>query len=107
MSREAYVESTVKRCTTMLGRWKGATAVLHELTVSHKTLKIVLRMADRPGHLLLACIDPATIRAPVQWMNSDLSVVWRGSNFDVIDSNGAVEITDCTVEVHESVTISP
>ena len=39
-TQEQYFEKVLKTSATMLGRWKGASAALWELTAAHKSLRI-------------------------------------------------------------------
>jgi lambda repressor-like predicted transcriptional regulator len=64
---------------TLLSRWRGSHAQLHELTVSHRTLRIVLRRPGQNGYLLIACICPIMIHALVDWPEADIAIALHGS----------------------------
>jgi hypothetical protein len=107
-SQEQYFNRTLKTCATLLERWKGASAMMWELTASHKSLRIVL-MKEGSGNLLLACLDPIRLRGPIRWENSDLLVskaqLQEGEpeGFLVVDAGADVEILCGGIEVKENV----
>jgi hypothetical protein len=87
---------------TLLGRWRGSHAQPTELTDSHRTLRIVLRRQGQSGHLLIACIYPLTIHAPVEWSDADIIIELHGSaDFVVTDSHADVRVVTGSVEVAE------
>lgn len=89
---------------TLLGRWRGSHAKMTELTDSHRTLRIILRHERHSGHLLIACIDPLTIHAPVEWAVADITVGLHGSeDFIVTDTRADVRVVTGSVEVSEHV----
>ena len=89
---------------TLLSRWRGSHAQLTELRASHRALRIVLRREGHNGYLSIACIDPLTIHAPVEWSDAHITVGLHGSeDFVVIDSNADVRIVTGKVEVAEHV----
>src|SRR5262245_37948711 len=93
---EQYFEKTLKTCATFLSRWKGARALLRELTVSHKTLRIVLSRGEEGENLVLACIDPLRLHAPITWEHSDISI----SRIALPDNNGdGFGVTDRVADV--------
>jgi hypothetical protein len=106
---DAYFEKILKSCETFLARWRGASAAMWELTVSHKTLRILLTRGDAEGNLLLACLDPVTICGAVQWANADVSVsrtTLPGTDeegFVVRDAAARLEIICGGLEVKENV----
>ena len=108
-NQEHYIGRLLKSCATFLGRWRGADAVLWELTASHRSLRILLVKGDSAGNLLLSCLDPFQIRGPVRWKNSDLSVSRVQSREDqedafmVVDLAAGVEILCGGIEVKENV----
>jgi hypothetical protein len=108
--QERYFEKTLKACATMLARWKDASAVMWELTSSHKSLRLLLTRGNESGaNLLLSCLDPIKLRGPIRWEHSDLSVsrAWlpesQEDGFLVVDDNAGVEILCGAVEVSENV----
>jgi hypothetical protein len=108
--QEQYFEKTLKAATTMLGRWKGARAVMWELTATLKTLRILLTHGDGNDNLLLSCIDPVALKGPVRWEQSDLRVsrVQLGGGdegFRVVDEKADIEVTCGAVEIKENVKI--
>jgi hypothetical protein len=103
-----YVEKIIKSSRTFLSRWNGGMAEMWELTISHKTLDVLIRREDKPGNLLIACIDPVMIKGPVRWKNCDLRVtpILPGSldaRFLVADDSASVEIICGALEVAENV----
>jgi len=107
---EQYIEKVLKSSATFFRRWKGSHAVLWELTVSHKTLAIVLtRDGDLSRNLMLACLDPLRLRGPVRWTHSDLSVSRAPlpdddeDGFLVADTNADFEVLCGGLEVRENV----
>jgi len=104
------IEKTLKSAATFLGRWKGARALLWELTVSVKTLKVVLRRDGDPrSNLMVTCFDPLRLRGPVTWEHSELSVSRAPlpdgdeHGFLVVDRNADFEVLCGGVGVHENV----
>jgi len=92
----------------MLGRWQHARALLRELTVSHKALSIVLTDDNKTGNLVIACLEPISIRSQITWEDSELAVdavqLPDGSEgFMVVDLNSNVEIRCAAIEVRENV----
>jgi hypothetical protein len=66
--REDYFEKVTKSATTMLSRWDGSAALVRELTVSHRSISIVL-FADRATmrrRNLMIHADPLWMRRPVR-----------------------------------------
>ena len=106
---DEYFEKKLKSCATFLKRWKGATAVMWELTVSLKTLRIVLTTAEQKGNLLLACLDPLRISGPVRWEHANVAVLrvrLPGSDDDgflLRDEKAGVEVLCGGLEVKENV----
>jgi hypothetical protein len=104
-----YFEKTIKSSRTFLSRWNGGIAEMWELTCSHKALRVLIRRADKPGNLLISCIDPAMIRGPVRWMDCDLRVTTttlpggQETGFIVEDELAGVEVICGALEVAENV----
>jgi hypothetical protein len=89
---------------TLLNRWRGSHAQMTELTTSHRTLRILLRREGHSGHLLIACIYPLTIHAPVEWTDADVTIGLHGAeDFVVIDTRAEVRVVTGSVEVVEHV----
>ena len=87
---------------TLLARWRGADAQLREMTLSHRTLRLFLQSPNRNGFLLVACIDPLHIEAPVSWTNACLEItVDDRDGYFVCDSKARVGIRTGSVEVKE------
>jgi hypothetical protein len=107
--QDAYFEKLLKSCATFLDRWRGASAAMWELSVSHKSLRIVLTRPDAGSNLVLACLDPVTICGPVRWQNAEIAVARFPSpdsgeqGFVVRDATARVEIICGAVEVKENV----
>lgn len=84
-------------------------AEMWELTTSLKTIDVLIRREDKPGNLLISCIDPVMIRGPLRWMNCDLRVTrttlpGRGdARFLVADDSADLEIICGALEVEENV----
>lgn len=102
-----YSEKTIKSLTSFLFRWNGGFAQLLELTVSHKSLRLLLTKPDAQGNLLIVCLDPMRISASISWNACSVSVattVIQGEVcFRIIDENADVEILCGGVEVKENV----
>jgi hypothetical protein len=83
-------------------------AEMWELTISHKTLVVLIRREDKPGNLLIACIEPVMISGPVKWMNCDLRVTTttlpgsQETGFLVADDSVGLEIICGALEVEEN-----
>ena len=87
---------------TLLARWQGADAQLKELTQSHRTLRIFLQSPNRSGFLVIACIDPRHINAPVSWSSAHIAIsVDDGDGFVVADVRVGARIRTGGVEVKE------
>lgn len=102
-----YFEKTIKSLASFLLRWNGAIAQLHELTVSHKCLRLLLTKPDAQGNLVIACLDPLRIAAPISWEACSISVTTTGIEgevcFRIIDEKANVEILCGGLEVKENV----
>lgn len=87
---------------SILRRWNGADAQLTELTTSHRTLRLFLRLPNQNGYLLIACIDPLHINAPTAWSNAQMEVsIHEQDGFLVCDEATGVRIHTGSVEVKE------
>jgi hypothetical protein len=106
---DEYFAKKLKSCATFLERWKGANAVMWDLTVSIKTLRIVLTRAEQKGNLLLACLDPLRISGPVRWEHATLVVLRvrlpenSDDGFLLRDEKAGVEVLCGGLEVKENV----
>jgi hypothetical protein len=102
-----FSEKIIKSSRTFLSRWNGGLAEMWELTISHKTLRVLIRREDKPGNLLISCIDPVMIRGQVRWVNCDLRVTTlpgsRDARFLVADDSAGLEITCGALEMEENV----
>jgi hypothetical protein len=104
-----YSEKVIKSSRTFLSRWNGGMAEMWELTISHKTFVVLIRREDKPGNLLIACVEPVMIRGPVRWVNCDLRVTrttlpgGQETGFLVADDSAGVEIICGALEVKENV----
>jgi hypothetical protein len=93
---------TLRHFPTLLARWRGAKAIMTELTPSLRTLRIVLRREGQNGHLLVACIYPAFIHGPVEWDAANITVALHGDNdFAVSDTAADLKVVSAGVEVKE------
>jgi hypothetical protein len=87
---------------TLLSRWVGASARMTELTIGHRTLTIELRHKDRPGRLVVACVDPEFIHGPTDWSGATLVIelaehngfVLRDDNADLLVRAGKIELKE-------------
>ena len=87
---------------SLLGRWRGASAELGELTSSHQTLRIFLHFPNRNGFLSVECIDPQRIEAPVTWPNAQIEITADDQDgYLVCDVAAGVRIRTGSVEVKE------
>ncbi len=87
---------------TLLDRWRGADAQLIELTDSHRTLRLFLQFPNQSGYLLIACIEPLHIEAPITWSNAHISItVDDADGYFVLDTLARVRIRTGGVEVKE------
>jgi hypothetical protein len=104
-----YFEKTIKSARTFLARWHGADALMWELTVSIKSLIIVLSRPGEKGNLVIGCVDPITIRGPVRWRNCHLEVMTTAlseegkAEFIVTDPSVNFEVLCGKIEVKENV----
>lgn len=104
----AYYEKLLKSADTFLSRWTGADGELWKLTISHRSLSILLRQESREGNLLIACIGPERISGPVYWKGSALKIglcedTGNHPTFRVTDSACGLEVICAMVEVKENV----
>lgn len=110
-STNAYFESKLKSAHTFLSRWNGARAEMWEMRGPHKSLRVLVRRKGVAGNLLLACLDPITIKGPVRWDHCDLRVTTttlsptRETGFLVADQLAGVEIICGALEVKENVKV--
>jgi len=87
---------------TLLDRWRGTDAQLRELTTGHRTLRLFLQSPSRNGFLLIACIDPHRIEAPIAWARSNIRILPdEADGFVVLDTDAGVRIQTGHVEVKE------
>src|SRR5262245_57306874 len=104
-----YVEKIVKSSRTFLSRWNGGMAEMWELTTSIKSLRVLIRREDKPGNLLISCLDPVMIKGPIRWNNCDLRVTTtilpggQETGFLVADDSAGLEIICGALEVAENV----
>ena len=105
---DEYYSRVLKSAATFCARWVGARAELREVTTSHKTATILLTKESSAQNLLVSCIDPIRIEAPVRWENATLSVVRaelsnQDAGFLITDPNGPLSIRCGSVEFAENV----
>jgi hypothetical protein len=105
----SYHDKLLASSRAFFSRWRGANGFLFELTVSHRSLRILLMNDDIDKNLLVSCIDPMWITAPVRWTNANL-VLESGPNetgdeiyFRLIDDKAGVNIICGAVEIKENV----
>lgn len=113
----SYFEKVAKSANTFLTRWDGACVLVRELTVSLRTLRIVL-FADRatmPQQNLVLSISPLWMSGPFEWRDAHLrvevtaanvtpvvSVVGDGQLFRLHDPGGFALLSE-SLEVAENV----
>jgi len=94
--------SILRHFPTLLDRWSGANAQLRELTASHQTLRLFLQFPNRSGFLLISCIEPLHIEAPIAWSNAQIAITLDdGDGYFVLDTGAQVRIRTGGVEVKE------
>jgi hypothetical protein len=109
--QEQYFEKLLKSSATFLGRWQGSGAEMRELTASHKSLRLVLARDDKPGNLVLSCLDPSWIQGPVRWSDSKISVSRATmpdtgeAGFLVADNLANMKILCPALEISENVSL--
>ena len=71
-----YFDKVTKSATTLLARWDGRTAVVRELTVSLRSLHIVLfdDSSSMPERNLLLAAAPLWMTGPFAWQDAKLRV---------------------------------
>jgi hypothetical protein len=104
---EGHTEKTLKSARTFFARWRDARARMRELTVSHRTLSILLTRDGEPGNLLIACLDPTFMRGPLDWSDAHIEIEHldtpQSPGFRVFDRNAGMEVLGCQVGVYENV----
>ena len=97
-------EKTLKSAATFLSRWVDADALMWELTVSIKSLRIVLTEQGRSGNLVIACLDPAWISGPVRWRRARIEVTDDAQlgGFLVRDTAAGLDVRCGSVEIFEN-----
>ncbi len=104
-----YYEEQIAKTLEMVRRWHGRNAKLLRLTESHATLDILVfedGQTMMTCNLLISCLEPHTIVAPVNWENNSISIVpssLEGANIAIIDQSANVEIYAGSFEVRENV----
>ena len=101
-----YREKMLKSCATFLSRWVDTDALMLELTLSIKTLSIVLTEEGRSGNLVVFCGDPDWISGPVRWQGARIEVIGDGrpdGGFVVRDPAVGLEVRCGRVEIKENV----
>ncbi|MBX3618927.1 MAG: hypothetical protein KF891_02875 [Rhizobacter sp.] len=92
----------LNKLQSTLIRWNGSSAQLKELTEGHKKLKLFLQHPQQSGFLLVECVDPIHIQAPIAWPNARLQVsLEEGNEFLVRDEAADVRIRAGLVEAKE------
>jgi hypothetical protein len=98
------MQDIARHFPTFLRRWRGATAQLADLSLSHPTLIILLRRLGQSGNLVIGCIGPTRIHAPHRWDDCDIEIsVNADGGFWVLDHKADVKITTEHVEIAEDV----
>jgi len=108
MMTTSFHDKVLKSARTFLSRWEGADAELLELTISHRSLTILLRQASRDGNLLIACIGPERISGPVHWKGSALEIGLhqpseKYPSYRITDPTCGLEVICAKVELKENV----
>ncbi len=108
-SRESHQEKVLKSAKTFFTRWIGAPAEMQELTIGHKTLRILVQHGNGPTNLVVSCIDPKRVTGPVRWSASQLEASvcmlpsTGKSGYRVVDKAAGVEVICAALEVKENV----
>ena len=109
MMNDSYQDKLLRTSRTFFGRWEGADGEMRELTVSHRSLLILLRRGLSGGNLLVACLGPQRITGPVHWKDCRLelrvhdSLVDGHPGFCLVDVAAGLEIVCGAVEIAENV----
>ncbi len=75
---------------------------MYELTVSHTSLTLRVTRDNTSGYLEIACLEPFSIKGPVNWSNADLKIELSDpEGFIVIDDSCGLEIKTGSVEIVE------
>lgn len=108
-SAETHSQKVLKSAQTFFARWAGVPAEMRELTISHRTLRILVRQGLGSKNLVVACIDPVRICGPVHWNASNLeasicSIPETGEQgYRVADEAAGLEVICAALEVKENV----
>jgi hypothetical protein len=103
LNQEDPRNDILRHCPTLLSRWRGGRARMHELTASIKTLTIRVERSGVYGNLHIACIAPTHICGPVDWDDCDIQVsIGTDDTFVVRDIRAGLEIHAGRVEVKEN-----
>jgi hypothetical protein len=101
-----WSDDVLKRSKTMLSRWRGADAALWTLTLSLKSITLLLTDPEREGNLMLSC-SPVRVRGPVRWSDSDLAIAPTrlpdgSEGFAITDARAGVAILCELLETTEN-----
>jgi hypothetical protein len=70
----AYLEERIAHTESLLRRWHGHDARIHELTTSHSTLSVAIVGKVYGNNLVIYCISPQHICGPVNWTDSAITI---------------------------------
>lgn len=108
-TQDSHHDKVLKSAKTFFARWVGASAEMRELTVGHRTLRILITRGPGPANLLVACIDPRWIAGPVRWSASKLEASiyclpgTREQGYRITDETAKVEVICAALEIKENV----
>ncbi len=91
-SHVAHHERLLARFGTFMAHWDGAHALLHQLTVSIKSLTVVLTRPGQDGNLVISCLGSVRIEASVAWASAHLTLTHAGDSFFLEDAGAHVRI---------------
>lgn len=102
----SWAEDVLKSSRTRLARWQGATASMWALTLSLKSITLLLTKHGREGNLVLSGW-PVRIRGPVRWNEADISLASvrlpdGSEGFAITDARAGVEILCEGLETSEN-----
>ena len=101
------IDLQIYKTKKMVERWHGSDVILLELTQSHRTIRVVCGL-EYGKNLVISCLEPVHICAPIQWSNSCIRIERVPFDADkngivLIDDQNEVKITAFAFEVRENV----
>jgi hypothetical protein len=92
--KESYETKLLKSSRTFCQRWTGANAFVHAVTISIKSLVLILTFDDRDvnlSNLHISCGCPLFMHAPFRWKTKQIAV--RKCDYPG-EADGAYEVYD-------------